>query len=138
MTRPLISASAIESIHDESTELLVESLCYCAFKLRTEIASLEEVDRLKVQGEAFRLTFRLAWMSGWLQIQRAGMSEETSTSPQWSEITREWENVLAQSMDPPEIWIPSRLQLLLARSRNLLLHVRQFSRTPDNAVRLNS
>jgi len=128
------SFSLVESVNDNMNDLMVDAQCYYPFKLRSEIASLSHVDRLRIQGEASRLVARLAWLTAWVGFQRAIHAGEPVAQDLQSTLDDELRHTLMGPPFAPGLWMPARLISLLDRSRSVLLSIRDVDDEASHAT----
>ncbi|MBI3451876.1 MAG: DUF1465 family protein [Rhodospirillales bacterium] len=103
--------------------LLVAARNYLAYARPADAAHLPAVERLRVNGEAMRVTARLSQIMAWLLAQKAVHAGEISREKAATEFSLPTDDVCLAETDVTIEGLPNRLRELLEASRRLYVRV---------------
>jgi regulator of CtrA degradation len=113
----------LRNTYKETLDLMVEARNYLAYQGGRERPQMDELDRLKMSCEAFRVTSRLTQVMAWLMGQRAVQTGEISLADALERFPVEGDEVCLDDSGREDQALPHGLRSLLDRSHQLYRRV---------------
>lgn len=113
----------LRNTYKETLDLMVEARNYLAYRGDRERRRMDQMERLKMSCEAFRVTSRLTQVMAWLMGQRAAQAGEISLSDALDRFPLEGDDVCLDDSCHDDEALPEGLRSLMDRSHRLYRRV---------------